>query len=64
LTDASIAHCGRELAQFVGPIAIVFSRLAARDAHDERGFIELLAAHLTDPNERAQFLRKVRQRPA
>jgi eukaryotic-like serine/threonine-protein kinase len=64
LTDASIAHGGRVLAHFIGPIAIVFSRRAAQDAHDERGYFELLAAHLEDPDERTQFFRKVRQRPA
>jgi hypothetical protein len=64
LTDASIAHGGRVLAQFIGPIAIIFSRRAAQDAQDERGYFELLAAHLEDPDERTQFFRKVRQRPA
>jgi hypothetical protein len=64
LTDASIAHGGRVLAHFIGPIAIVFSRRAAQDAQDERGYFELLAAHLEDPDERTQFFRKVRQRPA
>jgi serine/threonine-protein kinase len=63
LTNASIAHGGRVLAQFIGPIALVFSRRAAQDAHDERGYFDLLAAHLEDPDERAQFFRKVRQRP-
>jgi len=51
------------LAQFIGPIAIVFSRRAAQDAHDERGYFDLLAAHLEDADERAQFFRKLRQRP-
>jgi serine/threonine protein kinase len=64
LTDASIAHGGRVLAHFIGPIALVFSRRAAQDAHDERGYFELLAAHLEDPDERTQFFRRVRQRPA
>lgn len=64
LTAESITHGGRVLAQFIGPIAMVFSRRAAEAAHDERGYFEMLAAHLTDPNERAQFLRKLRQRPA
>lgn len=64
LTDASIKHGGRVLAHFIGPIAMVFSRRAAQDAHDERGYFELLAAHLEDPDERTQFFRKVRQRPA
>ena len=62
LTDASIAHGGRVLAQFIGPIAIVFSRRAAHDVDDERAYFELLAAHLADPDERAQFFRKVKQR--
>jgi serine/threonine-protein kinase len=62
LTDASIAHGGRVLAQFIGPIAIVFSRRAAHDVDDERAYFELLAAHLSDPDERAQFFRKVKQR--
>jgi serine/threonine protein kinase len=64
LTDASIAHGGRVLARFVGPIAIVLSRRAARDAHDERGYFELLAAHLSDPEERTQFFRDIRRRPS
>lgn len=63
LTDESIAHGGRVLAQFIGPIALVFSRRAAQDTHDERGYLDMLAAHLSDPDERAQFFRKVRQRP-
>ena len=62
LTDESISHGGRVLAQFVGPIAIVFSRRAAEAAHDERGYYDMLAAHLTDPDERGQFLKKLRQR--
>jgi eukaryotic-like serine/threonine-protein kinase len=62
LTDASIAHGGRVLARFVGPIAIVLSKRAAQDAHDERAYFELLAAHLSDPDERSQFFRALRQR--
>jgi hypothetical protein len=62
LTDASIAHGGRVLARFVGPIAIVLSRRAAQDAQDERAYFELLAAHLSDPAERSQFFRDLRQR--
>ena len=62
LTDASIAHGGRVLARFVGPIAIVLSERAARDAHDERAYFELLAAHLSDPDERSQFFDALRQR--
>ncbi len=62
LTEASIAHGGRVLARFVGPIAGVLSRRAAQDAHDERSYFELLAAHLADPKERARFFRDIRQR--
>jgi serine/threonine protein kinase len=64
LTDASIAHGGRVLAQFIGPIAVVFSRRAAQDSADERAYFDMLAAYLSDPDERAQFFRKLRQRPA
>jgi serine/threonine-protein kinase len=61
LTDASIKHGGRVLARFVGPIAMVLSRRAAQDAQDERGYFELLAAHLSDPGERSQFFRDLRR---
>ena len=64
LTNESITHGGRVLAQFIGPSAMVFSRRAAEAAQDERAYFDMLAAHLSDPNERAQFLRKLRQRPA
>ena len=59
LTDETIALGGRVLAQFVGPIAIVLSRRAVEDAHDERGYFELLAAHLPDTKERIRFLHAV-----
>jgi serine/threonine-protein kinase len=59
LTDESIALGGRVLAQFVGPIAIVLSRRAVKDACDERGYFELLAAHLPDAEERTRFLHEV-----
>jgi hypothetical protein len=61
LTDASIKRGGRVLARFVGPIALVLSRRAAQDAQDERGYFELLAAHLSDPGERSQFFRDLRR---
>jgi len=63
LTEATVAHGGRVLARFVGPIASVFSRRAAQQAQDERGYFELLAGHLTDASERNRFLREVRKRP-
>lgn len=63
LTEATVAHGGRVLARFVGPIATVFSRRAAQQAQDERGYFELLAGHLTDASERNRFLREVRKRP-
>jgi hypothetical protein len=62
LTDASVAHGGRVLARFVGPIAIVLSKRAAQDAPDERAYFDLLAQHLSDPDERSQFFRALRQR--
>src|SRR5207253_2037538 len=64
LTNASIALGERVLARFVGPIAIVHSRKAAKEASDERGYFELLAAHLSDPKERTQFFHDIRKRPA
>jgi serine/threonine-protein kinase len=63
LTDAAIAHGGKVLARFMGPIAMVLSRRAAQDLKDEKAFFDALASHLTDPDERYQFLREVRQRP-
>lgn len=62
VTDASIALGGRVLARFVGPIAIVLSRRAAKDSQDEGAYFEALAAHLADPKERSQFLREVGRR--
>jgi serine/threonine-protein kinase len=59
LSDKSIALGGRVLAQFVGPIAIVLSRRAVQDARDERGYFELLAAHLPDAQERTRFFEAV-----
>jgi serine/threonine-protein kinase len=59
LTEETIARAGRVLAQFVGPIAVVLSRRAVEDACDERGYFELLAAHLPDAKERTQFLHAV-----
>ena len=64
LTDAAIAHGGKVLARFMGPIAMVLSRRAAQETHDEKAFFDALAAHLNDPDERYQFLREVRQRPS
>jgi hypothetical protein len=63
LTDAAIAHGGKVLARFMGPIAMVLSRRAAQELKDEKAFFDALASHLTDPDERYQFLREVRQRP-
>jgi eukaryotic-like serine/threonine-protein kinase len=63
LTEATVAHAGRVLAKFVGPIASVFSRRAAQAAKDERAYFELLAGHLGDSAERSRFLREVRRRP-
>jgi eukaryotic-like serine/threonine-protein kinase len=60
LTEASIALGGRVLARFIGPIAIIYSRKAAQDAHNERAYLERLAAHLADPRERADFFRALR----
>ncbi|HEX4388292.1 MAG TPA: protein kinase [Steroidobacteraceae bacterium] len=64
LTDAAVAHGGKVLARFMGPIAMVLSRRAAEGLTDEKAFFDALAGHLADSDERYQFLREVRQRPS
>ena len=64
LTEAAVAHGGKVLARFMGPIAMVLSRRAAQEFTDEKAFFDALAGHLNDADERYQFLREVRQRPS
>ena len=64
LTEAAVAHAAKVLARFMGPIAMVLSRRAAQEFTDEKAFFDALAGHLTDADERYQFLREVRQRPS
>ncbi|MGE5105338.1 MAG: serine/threonine-protein kinase [Betaproteobacteria bacterium] len=55
LDDASLATAERQLVRFVGPMARIFVRQAAAQAHDTRELYALLAAHIDDPRERARF---------
>jgi serine/threonine-protein kinase len=55
LDDASLATAERQLVRFVGPMAKIFVRQAAAQAHDTRELYALLAAHIDDPKERARF---------
>jgi len=48
----------RSLMRFLGPIARVMVRRAARQAQDFESLVNLLAGHLQVPAERAEFLRQ------
>jgi serine/threonine protein kinase len=48
----------RSLAHFLGPIARVFVRRAAREARDFATLVKVLAEHLHLPAERAKFLQE------
>ena len=63
LTEDTIALGGRVLAHYVGPIAVVLSRRAAKEAHDVEHYFSLLAAHVGSLSERLKFLREVGGRP-
>jgi eukaryotic-like serine/threonine-protein kinase len=59
LTPEAIEQGTRRLTNYLGPIAKVISKKAATQATSRRHFYLLLADKLTDPNERAGFLRDV-----
>ncbi len=63
LSEDTIALGGRALAHYVGPIAVVLSRRAAKEARDVEHYFALLAAHLGSVSERVKFLREVGSRP-
>ncbi len=50
---ASVEH---SLAKYLGPMATVLVRRAARDCHDLPSLYAQLAPHVTNPNARAEFL--------
>ena len=59
LTPDAIEQATRRLAAYLGPIAKAVAKKAATQATSRRHFHLLLAERLTDPAERARFLRDV-----
>jgi len=57
LTAEAIEQATRRLAADLGPIAKVVAKKAMTQATSHRHFHQLLAENLTDPAERAKFLR-------
>jgi serine/threonine-protein kinase len=55
--DASLATAERQLVKHVGPMARIFVRQAAAQAHDSRELYALLAEHIDDVDERGRFRR-------
>jgi eukaryotic-like serine/threonine-protein kinase len=60
--DASLATAERQLVRLVGPMARIFVRQAAAQAHGARELYALLAVHIADPKERERF--EAHARPA
>ena len=58
LHEPELERAQRALTQYVGPIARVLVRRAARDASSVEGLWQALSAHIELPAERAQFLRQ------
>jgi eukaryotic-like serine/threonine-protein kinase len=54
----------RELAMFMGPVAAIAVRRAARQTSDLVSLYDILAQQLDDPKDRAEFLARVRQKAA
>ena len=54
----------RDLATFIGPMASIAVKRAVRNASDLLALYELLARHVADPKDRAEFLARGRQRAA
>jgi serine/threonine-protein kinase len=55
--DASLSTAERRLVKFVGPMARIFVRQAAAQAHDDRELYALLAERIDDAAERERFTR-------
>jgi len=55
--DALLATAERQLVKYVGPMARIFVRQAAAQAHDSRELYALLAEHIDDSEGRARFAR-------
>jgi len=58
LTPEAVEKAGKLLAAYLGPIAKVLAKKAAAEATGRRQFLQQLAAQLSDPAERAKFLRE------
>jgi serine/threonine-protein kinase len=58
LSEPELERAQRALTQYVGPIARVLVRRAARDASSIEGLWQALSAHIELPAERAAFLRQ------
>jgi eukaryotic-like serine/threonine-protein kinase len=59
LTPAAIEEATRKLSAYMGPIAKVVAKRAATQASSRNHFHQLLAESITDPKERARFLKDV-----
>jgi serine/threonine-protein kinase len=59
LTPGAIEEATRKLSAYLGPIAKIVAKQAATQASSRSHFHQLLAEKLTDPKERARFLRDV-----
>jgi len=59
LTPEAIEKATRRLTNYIGPIAKVIAKKAAAQAASRHHFCALLAEKITDPAERARFLRDV-----
>ena len=62
--DALLATAERQLVRFVGPMAKIFVRQAAAQAHDTRELYALLADHIDDRQERERFTRAGEAEPS
>ncbi len=59
LSEAELSAAERRLAQYIGPLAGVLVRKAARAAADRRDFYARLGASIANPADRAAFLATV-----
>ena len=57
--SAALAQVERALAAFIGPMARVLVRQAAKASTDMRGLGSALAEHIAEPADRSAFLQKV-----
>jgi len=63
-TPEILQQIERDLATFIGPMASIALRRAARQSSDVLSLYEVLGRQVTDPKYRAEFLAKGRQRAA